>query len=145
MPKTRRFAVLLLMTILVSAVAALPVLRAQDTMTHTCDSTTILLTYLAENDYGYQPMMDMSTFELGQYAPLFDAMMAIMDEGEMMEATEEAMMEEMAEMEMVEGMTMLHPLTLADEDPACTELRASVEAFLYEKVVSDMMMVEAGS
>jgi hypothetical protein len=28
---------------------------AQDDMTHTCDSTTILLLFLAEHEYGYAP------------------------------------------------------------------------------------------
>jgi hypothetical protein len=119
-------------------------------MTHVCDSTTILMLYIAENDYGYQPMMDISTFEKGQYAPLFDMMMANMEEGEMMEeepmAEEETMMEEeaMAEGEMGEDMMMLAPATIPDEDPACTELRASVESFIYDHFAMEMMAAEDG-
>lgn len=123
--------------------AALPALAQDEMMTHTCDSTTILLLYLAEHDYGYQPMMDVSTFDKGQYAPLFDAMMADMGaEGEMMgeetmgeEMTDETMAPDEAMMDESMGeMTMLMPLAVPDEDPACTALRAEVEAYLYEAV-----------
>jgi hypothetical protein len=122
--------------------------RAQDTMLHVCDSTLITLLYIAEHDYGFTSMsMDLSTFDKGQYAPLFDAMMAMMMEGEAM-ATEEAMMEEeMAmEMDMMEGMTMLTPGNIEGEDEACTALRAEVETFLYATLSADMMMMmEEGS
>ena len=38
---------------------------AQDDMmdAHVCDSTTILLLFIAENDYDFHSMMDVSTFE----------------------------------------------------------------------------------
>ena len=48
---------------------------AQDSGMIVCDSTLITLLFVAEHDFGYEPMMDVSTFEKGQYAPLFDAMM----------------------------------------------------------------------
>lgn len=114
---------------------------AQDDMAHTCDSTTILLLFIAEYEYGYQPMMDVSTFEKGQYAPLFDMMMASMEEmmEEEMMATEEAMTEEG---EMMEDMLMLAPPAIPDEDPACTELRASIEQFIYDQF---SMAMEEGS
>jgi hypothetical protein len=120
--------------------------RAQDTMVHVCDSTLITLLYIAEHDYGFTSMsMDLSTFDKGQYAPLFDAMMAMMMEEEAM-ATEEAMEEEMAmEMEMMEGMTMLTPGNIEGEDEACTALRAEVETFLYNTLSAEMMMMEEGS
>jgi hypothetical protein len=138
-----------LLVVVLAAVAGLvliaPVTAQDETMTHTCDSTTILLLYLAEHDYGFHSMMDVSTFEKGQYAPLFDAMMAMMEE-EMM-ATEEAMMEEemATEEAMMEGeMMMLAPAIIADEDPACTALRAEVEAHLYSTLSADMIMEESG-
>jgi hypothetical protein len=116
-------------------------------MTHTCDSTLIALLYVAEYDYGFHSMMDTATFEKGQYAPLFDAMMSMMEEGDMM-ATEEPMMEGdmMATAEpMMEGdMMMLMPGTIADEDPACTALRAELDAFLL-KALTDGMMMDEGS
>lgn len=123
---------------------AFSVVQAQDeSMTHVCDSTLISLLYIAEHDYGYEPMMDVSTFEKGQYAPLFDAMMAMMmeEEGEMMEATEEAMMEE-GEMMMEGDMVMLTPGNIEGEGPACTELRASLDDFLYKALSEEMMMME---
>lgn len=133
------------------AAAFNPTVNAQDEMApHVCDSTTILLLFIAEYEYGYAPMMDISTFELGQYAPLFELMMGMMESGEMEMMSEEEMAEmmEMGEnMEMDEDMTLLTPLTIADEDPACTELRTSVENFLYLhflSVTSEMMGEESG-
>lgn len=122
--------------------------QAQEAMTHTCDSTVILLLYVAENDYGFHSMMDVATFEKGQYAPLFEAMMAQM-EGDMMEATEEAMMEgdmmEATEEAMMDDMMLLPPGNVAGEDSACTELRAELEKFFYDTLTTDMMMGESGS
>jgi len=130
--------------LLIATLALVPASSAQDEMmTHTCDSTTILLLYIAEYQYGYQPMIDVSTFDKGQYGPLFDAMMAESDE--MMEstpmATEESMM---TTMEPMEGMTTLAPAIIPDEDPACTELRAGVEQFLYEHFSTEMMSESQG-
>jgi hypothetical protein len=138
-----------LLMVVLAAIAGLvliaPITAQDEMMTHTCDSTTILLLYLAEHDYGFHSMMDVSTFEKGQYAPFFEAMMAMMEEGDMMEeemmATEEAMMEE-GDMMMEEEMMMLAPAVIADEDPACTELRAEVEAYLYATLSAEMMMME---
>ncbi len=128
-------------------VLALPA-SAQDAMEEkiVCDSTLITLLYIAEHDYGYEPMMDVSVFEKGQYAPLFDAMMAMMEEGDMEEGemAEGEMMEEgdMAEGEMMDDMVMLAPGVVAGEPAECTELRTSVETFIYEHL-SMMMMDEA--
>jgi hypothetical protein len=149
--RNARIVLLTLVALLLVAALIIPA-TAQDDMTHTCDSTTILLLFLAEHEYGYAPMMDMSTFDLGQYQPLFDMQMAMVEAGdaEMMSeedmadmmATQEAMM---AEMQPMEGMTMLAPATIADEDPACTELRASVENFIYSHFSMEMMAMEEGS
>jgi hypothetical protein len=121
-----------------------PVQAQDDMMTHTCDSTLILLLYIAEYDYGFKSMMDVSTFEKGQYAPLFEMMMAQMEE-EMMteddmmaEMTEEAMMDDM----MMDDMMMLMPAVIEGEDEACTALRAEIEAYLYKTISEDMMMME---
>jgi hypothetical protein len=137
-----RMVVLMAVALLVFAPA---LVQAQDDMLHVCDSTLITLLYIAEHDYGFHSMMDTASFDKGQFAPLFDAMMAEMEEmeGEMMEATEEAMMEA-GDMMMEGDMTMLMPAVIADEDPACTALRAEVEAHLYTKLSESMMMMEAG-
>lgn len=124
-------------------VLALPA-SAQDAMEEkiVCDSTLITLLYIAEHDYGYEPMMDVSVFEKGQFTPLFDAMMAMMDEGDMEEEmTEGEMMEEgeMAEDSMMEDTVMLAPGIVADEPAECTELRTSVEGFIYEHFSMAMM------
>jgi hypothetical protein len=118
---------------------------AQDSGMIVCDSTLITLLFVAEHDFGYVPMMDVSTFEKGQYAPLFDAMMAMMEEGDMAEGemTEEGeMMEEgeMAEGEMMEeGMMMLSPGNIEGEPAECAELRASLEGFFYDHFSMEMM------
>lgn len=137
--RTRLF-VLIAVVILVLVLALLPA-QAQDSGMIVCDSTLITLLYIAEHDYGFQPMMDVAQFDKGQFAPLFDAMMA-----EMMEATPEAMMGEatpemmMTEETMMEGMTQLQPGAVEGENEACTQLRAEVEGFLYETLKSKMMM-----
>jgi hypothetical protein len=134
---------LVLLALVVLGVGVFPALAQDTAMMHVCDSTTILMLYIAEHDYGFHSMMDVSTFDKGQYAPLFDAMMASMEEGDMMTeepmgddmmATEEPMMGDTS----MEG-TMLMPLTVPDEDPECTALRAEVEAYLYSSLSMGMM------
>ncbi len=118
---------------------------AQDSGMIVCDSTLITLLYIAEHDFGYVPMTDVSTFEKGQYAPLFEAMMmeeGEMSEGDMMEEmTPEAMMEEgdMSEGEMMDDMMML-PAGMVEGEPAeCTALRAELESYFYEHFSMGMM------
>lgn len=149
-----RFTRLILVVVFVFSLSV-PLIQAQDEMTHVCDSTTIMLLFVAEYEYGYEPMMDVSTFEKGQYASLFDAMMMMDEEmmdDEMMdeEMSDEEMMddemmdEEMSDDEMMDDMMMLAPAVIADEDPACTELRTSVEGWLYSHFQMGMMMMEDG-
>lgn len=120
-----------------------PVQAQEEMMTYTCDSTLILLLYIAEHDYGFHSMMDVASFEKGQYAPWFEMMMAEMEEmteEEMMEAemTEEAMMDD----SMMDDMMMLMPAVIEGEDEACTALRAEIETYLYTVISEDMMMME---
>lgn len=147
MKKFVSFTTVVLAAVLVFVGAAAPraqVARAQDDMMlHVCDSTLITLLYIAEHDYGFHSMeMDLSTFDKGQYAPLFDAMMEMMAGEEM--ATEEAMMEEEMMMEPMEGMTMLTPGNIEGEDEACTALRAELDAYLYQALSAAMMEMEGG-
>jgi hypothetical protein len=123
--------------------APAPATRAQDTMDKvTCDSSLVILLYVAEYHYGFHSMYDVSTLDKGQYAPLFDAMMAMMEgEDSMMEPTPEGeMMEDTGEM--MEGMTMLTPAVIEGEDQLCTDLRAELDGFLYEALTHEMMMGE---
>ncbi len=115
---------------------------AQDDMGEmvVCDSTLVTLLFIAEYEYGYEPMVDVSTLEKGQFAPWFDAMMAMMDMEE--EAMSEEMTEEpMDDMMMSEDMVTLEPGVVAEENSFCTDLRADVEAFLYDAISADMMMM----
>jgi hypothetical protein len=102
-----------------------------------CDSTLITLLYIAEHDYGFVPMaVDAASLDKGIYAPLFEEMMAMMEEGEM---EEETMIEE-GEMMMDEEMMTLAPGDVPGEDESCTALRAELEAFFYAHFT--MMMEE---
>lgn len=120
---------------------------AQDSGMVVCDSTLVLLLYVAEHDYGFQSMYDVSTLEKGQYAPLFESLMA-MSEG--MESTEEAMMESTPEMMTEEAMMTEEPMgdemmstlvpgNITGEPELCGQLRGEVESFLYAKLNEGMM------
>lgn len=122
-------------------VAVLPA-AAQDMMDEkiVCDSTVITLLLVAEYEFGYEPMMDVSVFEKGQFQPLFDAMMSMMEEGDMMDdmtMDDNAMMDDMM---MDDMMVVLEPGAVADEPAECADLRASVESFLYDHFSQAMMM-----
>jgi hypothetical protein len=139
--------ILTLALVAILALSAVGFTSAQDMMTHTCDSTLITLLLIAEYEYGFHSeMMDLATFDKGQYAPFFEAMMMMeeemMDDEGMMEATE--MPEgEMTEMPM-DDMMMLPVGTIEGEDEACTALREELDAFLYSHFTSMMMEMEAG-
>ena len=126
----------------------LPAAAQDDMMEGTvCDSTLITLLFIAEYEYGYAPMLDVSTFEKGQYAPLFTSMMDMMMEEDMEEdmMEEEEMMEEDMGEDMMEDMAMLAPGNIEGEPAECSDLRASVESFLYDHFASELgMMMEEG-
>lgn len=129
--------------LLLVLVPAFAQVQAQDTMmTHTCDSTLITLLVIAESDYGFHSMMDVASFDKGQFAPMFEAMMAEMGDGDMMESSEDMMGEEEMMTDdssmMGDDMMMLTPGVVADEDPACTDLRAELEAFFYDHYSMNM-------
>ena len=127
--------------LLVMAIAPLSAVHAQDEMTHTCDSSTILLLLLAESEMGFHSMMDTATFEKGQYAPLFDAMMSMMEEEEAM--TEEAEMTEeeaaMTEEEAIVEESMMLATIIEGEDEACTALRAELDKHIVSYYEMAMM------
>ena len=143
-----RFRGMILVFALLAGLIALPAPHATDAQDGmiTCDSTLITLLFIAENDYGFHSMMDVSTIDKGQFAPAFEAMMAMMDD-EMMDeemADEEMMDEEMAEEEMMDDMMMLAPGVVAGEAAECTALREEVEAYLYKAISDEMMMMDEG-
>lgn len=113
-----------------------------------CDWTLITLLYIAEHEYGYFPMTDVSNFDFGQYTPLFDAMMAEMEmeataEPEM-EATEEAEMEatEEPEMEATEEppYTFLPHGDIEGEPQPCEDLRHELDAYFLDHFMHEMEM-----
>jgi hypothetical protein len=119
---------------------AAPTHAQDDSPSITCDSTLILLLYVAEHDYSFHSMSDTAPFEKGVYAPLFDEMMANdMGEDDMMspEATMEADMSDSMSSE--DEMMPLAPGVVQGEDMACTELRAELEGFFYNTFTQAMM------
>lgn len=123
-----------------------------------CDSTLALLVSLAVRDYGYETdLLDLNTFDFGQYSAIYSEAHSGMNEGEDMDqmgqgqATEEAGMDmDQATAEATPGtdadqsgmglsITQLVAPLITDEDPVCTQLRADVEAFFMDQMTQDMM------
>ena len=145
MPHKKRFTLVLAVVgaILVMSLG-LTAVSAQDDSMITCDSTVITLLYVAEHDYGYVPMTDVSNIDKGQFAPLFDAMMSMSGEMEATEEPEMAMTEEpeMAMTEEAAMMTHLEPGVVAGENEVCTSLRAELEQYLFDSFQHEMKMSE---
>lgn len=164
----RKIAVFAVLVVLVSGLA-FGAVGAQDAMTEkiVCDSDLILSLLSAEYNFGFaavydQMMMaesgdamgmalDLAAFEKGQFAPLFDGMMAMPDSmmsEEMMNGVVEAMGMDMAELDSMmmtpEGMTTLVPPVIADEPAECTALRDELRHFYtaLAYTTSTMMMAE---
>ncbi|MCB9453705.1 MAG: hypothetical protein H6672_19930 [Anaerolineaceae bacterium] len=139
-----------------------------------CDSDLILNLYVAENYFGFGAVMDhmmmaeggdmmgldLTTYDKGQYAGLFDTMMGMMDENmmagsavlseeQMATVTEymgmgmDGMMNMMGDAAMMDGMTTLVPAAVADEAPECTALRAELNLFYTAIAYSESMMMSS--
>ena len=124
-----------------------PVSAQDDAMSDkiVCDSTVITLLLVAENNFGFHSMMDVSQFEKGQFGPLFESMMAMMDDMAGDEMTEEGtMMEEsMADDAMMDDMMVtLEPGIIEGEPAECGELRAEIEGYLYDTLSMELGMME---
>ena len=141
---------------LVFVVALVAPASAQDTMMSdkiVCDSTLITLLLVAENNFGFHSMMDVSQFEKGQFQPLFDTMMANMDamsSGDMSSSdmTDNGdMMQEATPDDTMMGDTMmvtLEPGNIADEPTECTDLRTEIQSYLYDTLSMDLGMTSDG-
>ena len=163
---------LLIVIILLAGVALLPA-QAQDTKV-TCDADLILSLYTAENNFNYaavvdkvmaahpdMKMADMSKLDYGQFTPLFDAMMKMMDQSmmshsammddKMMGSMSEMMSMSMADMEKsmmasmptdanMAQMTTLPAGDIAGEAAECTALRGSLRQFYTVLAYEGMMM-----
>ena len=132
---TTVFAVFALVAVFGFGVQRNQVARAQDGMV-TCDLSLISQLYISEHVYGHFPMTDVSNIDKGQYAPLFDAMMAMMEQ---MVPTEEAMMEPTEEV-MMEGMTILASGDVPGEPQVCTDLRHELDAWFLKHFKLEMEM-----
>jgi hypothetical protein len=90
--------------------------------------------------------MDLATFDKGQYAPFFEAMMAMMEDDMADEdmADEEMMDEDMADDEMMDDMMLLPVGNIEGEDEACTALREELNVFFYDTFSMMLMEMEEG-
>ncbi|MBI1278407.1 MAG: hypothetical protein GC179_09790 [Anaerolineaceae bacterium] len=101
--------------------------------TANCDSTTILLAGLAQRYFGYTPTdVTLSNYVYGQYSPLFDTstMMA-----PSMEATAD-MSGAAANPTLAPATILLIAPVVTGEDPACTQLRNSLESYFSNQMQS---------
>lgn len=135
----------------------------------TCDSDLILNLYVAERFFGFggvssmmtgDSMLDLTTFDKGQYAPLFAASMSMIPDTmmtpeqmqttvDMMTMDDAALMEQMSSM-VPEGtdmssMTTLSAAAVAGEDPSCTTLRSQLNRFYSILAFQDMQMGMMGT
>ena len=163
---------LLILIVLLAGVALLPA-HAQDAKV-VCDADLILSLYTAENNFNYaavadkvmaahpdMKMTDMSKLDYGQFTPLFDAMMKMMDKSmmshsammddKMMSSMTDMMSMSMADMEKsmmtsmpadsnMAQMTTLPNGDIAGEPAECTSLRASLRQFYTALAGEGMMM-----
>lgn len=160
----------LLVVVLVAAFALAPVAAQDDSMGEmvSCDSDLILAWYIADYYFNFAAvhdmmmmdegddamMMDYSVIDKGQFAPLFDSMMSMMDDSMMMPGS--MMSEEMLsglmdtmmmseEDMMPEGeMTMLQPADMMDEPDVCASLRGELRSFFTAVAYQNMMMMDDG-
>lgn len=104
-----------------------------------CESSLILLAGLAQRFFGYTPAPDISLsgYEYGQYSGLFN-MMDMGDMGTEGDATETTT--ESTAVPTLEGVAtpavFLNSPVIADEDPACTQLRFDLEAFFSNEFMT---------
>jgi hypothetical protein len=144
----RKVLTIVLLVVLVLSLV-LPVAAQDDSMDGmiTCDSTLITLLLVAETDYGFHSMMDVSQFDKGQYEPLFESMMTMMDDESMDEdmaddemMDDESMDEDMADDEMMDDeMMTLSPGVIEGEPTECTDLRTEIESYLYDHFSMTLM------
>jgi hypothetical protein len=142
----------------------------------TCDSELILYLYIAEYYFGFADVLggmmmdegsdmmalDLTVYDKGQYAALFDSMMSMMSDDDMMMSSValseeqmttvaeymgmgmDGMMSMMGDDAMMDDMTMLSS-AMMDEADECTALRAELNLFYTAIAYSnEMMMMEEG-
>lgn len=159
----RKVVFVLAALVLALGVFAFPSVRSvnaqEGTPSTVCDSTVMLLLYIAQHDYGFQSTtMDVNMFDRGQFGPWFDSMM--MMEGDMsgdMAATAEAgdtgstdagtgvataEAGDTGSTDATTPMTTLIPGVVAGEAVECTALRAELENFFYNEINNMMGTAE---
>jgi len=111
----------------------------QGTGTLSCDSSTILLAGLAQRYFGYAPTdVTLGNYVYGQYGPLFDTS-TMSSTGSSMGTSGEATADAsgaMANPTLAPSTVFLSPAVISGEDPACTQLRTSLESFFSTQMQS---------
>ena len=119
---------------------ARPAHAQEDTPTTVCDSTLMLLLFIAQHDYGFQSAVDVNTFDRGQFGPWFDAHSAATSgaAGTDAVATAEAGDASVGTDATAEAdappLTVLVPGVVAGEAVECTALRAELENFFVSEI-----------
>lgn len=115
----------------------------QGTGTLSCDSSTILLAGLAQRYFGYAPTdVTLGTYAYGQYSPLFDTSTMSSTGATSMtgEATADASGSTIGDVSanptLAPSTVLLNPPVISGEDPACTQLRTSLESFFSTQLQS---------
>jgi hypothetical protein len=130
-----------------------------------CDSDVILNLYVAEYYFGFGHVMDsmmmaegsdmmgldLAVYDKGQYADLFDSMMAdtmmsgmVLTEDQLAAVEETMSMGMMDESAMMEGMTTLVPAAIDGEPAECTALRTELASFYTALAHTDTMAMSEG-
>jgi hypothetical protein len=137
--RTRQYLLAAILVAVLLVGSFVVVVQGQDTGVSSqgivCDSTLLLLLYLAERDYGFTPASDLTTFELGQFRSRFDELSTASEEstaGDEEAGTEGEGTAAEGEGGDSSGTTtfQLLPGDVSGEDAACTQLRSEVYEYL---------------
>lgn len=112
-----------------AAAGAVAAPAQQGTGALTCDSSTILLAGLAQRYFGYAPTdVTLGNYAYGQYSSLFDVSTMMSSGATGAEATP-AVSGASANPTLAPSTVLLNAPVIAGEDPGCTQLRSSLEAY----------------
>lgn len=121
---------------------ARPAHAQEGTPTTVCDSTLMLLLFIAQHDYGFQSAVDVNTFDRGQFGPWFDAHSTATSGAAGTDAVPTAEAgdasvgtDATAETgDATPPLTVLVPGVVAGEAVECTALRAELENFFVSEI-----------
>lgn len=115
---------------------ARPAHAQEGTPATVCDSTLMLLLFIAQHDYGFQSAVDVNSFDRGQFTPWFDAQgeTATSDMVATAEAEEASTGTDATAEADAPPLTVLVPGVVVGEAVECTALRAELENFFVSEI-----------